>query len=66
MINLSHIDKKDYRSETIFKPLPVLAETGNGINLLFEVEDFASSQNCEMEVERNHLYSLEVRPNNHV
>ena len=32
------IDKEDYRSENKFPPLPVLAEAGNGINLLFEVE----------------------------
>lgn len=33
-----------------------------GINLLFEVEDFASFQNCELEVEWDYLYSFEYAP----
>ena len=61
------IDKKRLQIGNKFPPLRVLAEAGNGIDLLFEVEyKTASSQNCEMEVEWNHLYSLEVRNYNHV
>ena len=33
-----------------------------GINQLFEVEDLASIQNCELEVEWDYLYAFEYAP----
>ena len=51
------IDKKRLQIWNKFPPLPVLAEVGN-----WNKSALQSSQNCEMEVDWNYLYSFGVRP----